>query len=260
MTIPVVPANGFNRSVHLSVSPLPSGVAAVFKPADAIDTSTLTFSANSLVGDGTFVAVITGEAMGIKRSANVSLAIRTNASSSVAVDLSSAYLWLGATSDEAQFDVRGGLGVSHFAYPAKELGGSLSLDGVRFSLGPPDAPDAVPGVNQTLEVPAGKFSFVKMLAIAVNGRQLSQTVTATYADGSSAYFTQSFSDWSSAATFPGESRALTVDHRFRYDTTRDDRNFYLNSYSFAVDSSKTLTGVSLPGNSNVSVFAIALVP
>jgi len=176
------------------------------------------------------------------------------------VDLSSAYLWLGAASEGAQFDVRGGLGVGHFAYPAEQLGSSLIFDGVRFSFGPPDAPNAVPGVNQTLDVPAGKFSFVKMLAIAVNGRQRSQILKANYDDGSSAYFTQSFTDWGFTSAFPGEARALTVDHRSRYDTTRDDRSFYLNGYSFALDSSKTVTSISLPGNSNVSVFAIALVP
>jgi hypothetical protein len=260
-TIAVAPVNGFSRSVHLSVSPLPSGVTAVFKPADAISTSTLTFSADNSVRAGTFFATVTGEAIGgVNRSTNIPLVFRADASSSVLVDLSSAYLWLGAASDGAQFDVRGGLGVGHFAYPANQLGSSLAFDGVQFFLGPPDAPDAVPGVNQTLDVPAGKFSFVKMLATAVNGRQRSQILKATYNDGSSAYFKQSFSDWGAAPTFPDESAALTVDHRSRYDTTRDDRKFYLNGYSFALDSSKTVTSITLPGNSNVSVFAIALVP
>ena len=259
-TIVVATVNGFSRSVHLSVSPLPSGVTAVFKPADAISTSTLTFSAENPVGAGTFFATVTGEVGGVKRSTNIPLVFRTDASSPVLVDLSSAYLWLGAASDGAQFDVRGGLAAGHFAYPAEQLGSLLSIDGVRFSFGPPNAPDAVPGVNQMLDVPAGKFSFVKMLAIAVNGRQRSQILRATYDDGSSAYFKQSFSDWSSAATFPDEQRALAVDHRRRYDTTRDDRKFYLNGYSFALDISKTVTSISLPGNSNVSVFAIELVP
>jgi hypothetical protein len=260
-TIAVAPVNGFNRRVPLSVSPLPSGVTAVFKLVDATGTSTLTLSADNSARAGTFTATVTGEAIGgAKRSTNISLVVRPDASSPVPVDLSSAYLWLGAASAGAQFDVRGGLGVGHFAYPAEQLGSSLIFDDVRFSFGPPDAPNAVPGVNQALDVPAGKFSFVKMLAIAVNGRQRSQILKANYDDGSSAYFKQSFSDWAFASAFPGESRALTVDHRSRYDTTRDDRSFYLNGYSFALDSSKTVTSISLPGNSNVSVFAIALVP
>jgi len=196
----------------------------------------------------------------VKRTANIPLVFRADASSSVLVDLSSACLWLGAASDGAPFDVRGGLRVGHFAYPADQLGTSLTLDGVRFFFGPPDAPDSVPGANQTLDVPAGKFSFVKMWAIAVNGRQRSQILRATYSDGSSTYFRQGFSDWGTAATFPDEWGALTVDHRNRYDTTPDDRNFYLNVYCFRLDSSRTVTSISLPGNSNVSVFAIALVP
>src|SRR5262249_22951615 len=52
-TITITPQNGFNGSVTLSASGLPSGVTATFSPASATSTSTLTLTASGTATTGT---------------------------------------------------------------------------------------------------------------------------------------------------------------------------------------------------------------
>src|SRR5205807_4926846 len=59
-TITVAPLNGFNGSVSLSASGLPSGVTAAFNPASTTTTSSLTLTASSTATAGTSTVTITG--------------------------------------------------------------------------------------------------------------------------------------------------------------------------------------------------------
>jgi subtilase family serine protease len=59
-TITVHDMNGFNGSVSLSASGLPSGVTAVFNPTSTTGTSTLTLTASSSATTGTATVTITG--------------------------------------------------------------------------------------------------------------------------------------------------------------------------------------------------------
>jgi alpha-mannosidase len=130
--------------------------------------------------------------------------------------------------------------------------------GVVFKLGPADAPDAVSG--KTVALPAGKFSSLRLLAVAVNGSQEMQNFTVTYVDGSSASFTQTLSDWSDPGSAKGESLAAEMGFRVMNDGTKDGNPFYTHAYSFPLDPGKTVKSISLPANREVLVLGITLVP
>jgi hypothetical protein len=63
------------------------------------------------------------------------------------------------------------------------------------------ASDAVSG--QTVTLPAGKFSTLKLLASGVNGSQTGQTFVVKYTDGTTTSFTENLSDWCASQNYPG---------------------------------------------------------
>src|SRR6266566_3888283 len=75
-TITVTPQNGFNGSVNLSASGLPSGVTASFNPSTTTSTSTLTLTAGTTAATGTVTVTITGSSAGLTKTTTVSLTIR----------------------------------------------------------------------------------------------------------------------------------------------------------------------------------------
>ncbi len=72
-TITVTPQNGFNGSVTLSASGLPSGVTASFNPSSTTSTSTLTLTASGTAATGTVTATITGASGGLSRVTTLSI-------------------------------------------------------------------------------------------------------------------------------------------------------------------------------------------
>src|SRR5215472_3146696 len=59
-TITVTPQNGFNASVTLSASGLPTGVTATFNPSSTTGSSTLTLAANNTATTGTYTVNVAG--------------------------------------------------------------------------------------------------------------------------------------------------------------------------------------------------------
>src|SRR5262249_10918179 len=76
-TISVVPRNGFNGSVSLSASGLPSGVTAAFSPTSTANTSTLTLTASGTAPIGTTSVTITGTAGLLTSSTTISLIVNS---------------------------------------------------------------------------------------------------------------------------------------------------------------------------------------
>lgn len=74
-TITVNPVNGFNGTVNLSVSGLPSGVTASFNPASTTSTSTLTLTAASGAATGTFTLTVTGASGTLTRTTTLTLTV-----------------------------------------------------------------------------------------------------------------------------------------------------------------------------------------
>jgi hypothetical protein len=179
-------------------------------------------------------------------------------STAQAVNLASVYNVSGIVTDGTTFSASGGLDRSGSAYSANLLGSTVTVGSTSFTLGPANAPDVV--ANATITLPAGQFSTLSLLAAAVNGSQSSETFTVEYTDGTTSVFTQSLSDWFSPSSFPGETRAVTMAYRDMYTGAKDNRNFYLYGYSFTLNSSKTVSTITLPGTANVLVLAMTLTP
>ncbi len=74
-TITVTPQNGFNGSVGLSASGLPSGVTATLNPNSTNAASTLTLTASNTAALGTFTVTISGTAGNLSHATTIALAV-----------------------------------------------------------------------------------------------------------------------------------------------------------------------------------------
>jgi Pro-kumamolisin, activation domain len=74
-TLIVAAQNGFNSSVTLSVSGLPSGVTAVFSPVATTSTSKLTFTVSASVAGGSYPLTITGVSAGASSTTPIALTV-----------------------------------------------------------------------------------------------------------------------------------------------------------------------------------------
>ncbi|HEV2963028.1 MAG TPA: hypothetical protein VG649_14460, partial [Candidatus Angelobacter sp.] len=78
-TITVTPVNGFNSSVSLSASGLPSGVTASFNPASTTGTSTLTLTASSTATTGAATVTVTGTSGSLTHTTTIALTVNSGA-------------------------------------------------------------------------------------------------------------------------------------------------------------------------------------
>jgi hypothetical protein len=177
------------------------------------------------------------------------------------VNLSAAYNRSGIYTDGTHFD-SDGLDGGGYAFSANLLTPNRILDGVQFNFGPADQPNAAYGDNRAINLPAGQFAKLQLLATGVEGPVLNQDVVVTYTDGSISTFTQNFSDWCSCGQNPGEqpgeTLAVVMPYRISSSGTHDDRPFYLYGYSFALNRGKTVQSLTLPSNRDVVVLAATL--
>jgi len=255
-TITVNKLNGFNSSVSLSASGLPSGVTASFNPSSTTGTSTLTLSASSTAATGTSTVTITGTSGSLTHSTTVSLTVNA-AGGPVQVNLSGAFnINPGIVTDGTTFS--GGLDGVGNCYSSNLLGSAATFGGTQMTFGPANAADAV--ANATVTLPSGRFSSLQVLAAGVNGNQASQTFTVHFSDGTSQSFTQSVSDWAHPQNFAGETIVATMTHRDKSNGTTQSRTVNLFGYAFALNNSKTVSSITLPATRNVVVLAMSLKP
>ena len=96
-TITITPANGFNGTVALSASGLPSGVTASFSPNPAGTTSTLTLSASSTATKGTATVTVTGTSGSLTQTTTISLTVTASASYTISASPSTLSVVQGST-------------------------------------------------------------------------------------------------------------------------------------------------------------------
>jgi hypothetical protein len=176
------------------------------------------------------------------------------------VSLSSSFNLAGIYTDGTTFSATGGLDGVGTAYSANLLGTTVVWNGVNFAIGAANANNVVSSTGQVINLPAGSFISLNVLAAAVNGNQVSQTFTVTYTDNSTSTFTQSLSDWFTPQSYSGESVAMSMAYRDLSNGTTDPRTFSLYGYSFTLNSAKTVKSITLPNNANVKVVAVTLIP
>lgn len=256
--IVAMPRGSFNSPVTLTASGLPAGVTASFSPASTTGLSTLTLTTTGATPPAAATITVTGVSGSLSHAATTSVAVTPVLTGTVPVDLSQAFNVTGIYNDGSAFAPSAGLDHGGYAFSEQLLGREQIGAGVVFKLGPPNVPDAVTG--KTVALPAGKFTSLKILAVAVDRDQELQTFSVNYADGSSSSFAQSLSDWSAPGGFKGESVAAEMPYRLTADKSSDANPFYAHAYSFDLDKDKAVRSVTLPSNQDVLVLAITLVP
>jgi hypothetical protein len=204
----------------------------------------------------------TVKSLTLPNNGNVELLAVTLANEPVAVPLSSYYNLAGMYTDGTTFTnpATGGIDGGGAAYSATLLTGSQIWSNVLFNFGPANVTNVVGATNQTIALPPGNYSALRMLASGVQGNQVSQGFTVRYTDSTTSPFVQSFSDWFTPQNYPGETKAITMGHRNSSNGTKDNRTFYLYGYSFRLNSSKMVQSITFPNNMHVVATAISLVP
>ena len=191
---------------------------------------------------------------------NVMVLAFTLANEPFPASLASYYNRAGIYTDSTNFSSTGGLDGGGAAYSATLLGSSVIWSNTVFDFGPANQTNVIAAAAQTLTLPAGKDSVLRMLATAEDGNRTSQPFVVTYSDGTTTTFTQSLSDWYTPQNYSGESEAVPMPYRNTSGGTMDNRVFYLYGYSFSLNSAKTVQSLRLPNNGNVVVLAVSLVP
>ena len=258
-TITVTDKNGFTGSVTLAASGLPSGVTAAFSTNPTTSTSVLTLTASSTATTGTSTVTITGTSGSLSATTTIALTVNA-ASSATEVSLASYFNWPGIYTDGSTFSSSGGLDADGDAYSANLLGTSQTWNSVPFALGAANVNNEVYGTGQTITLPSGKFSTLRMLAAGTNGAQTSQKFVVTYTNGTSTTFTQSLSDWATPKNYTGETKVVTMGYVDEYNGTKYTVTVYLYGYSFAINNTLTVKSVKLPNDDNVNVMSLTLVP
>ena len=180
------------------------------------------------------------------------------ANSSVPVDLSKYFNASGFARDGATIAADAGFDAGGASFSAELLGTSQTSNGVRFNLGPAEGHNIVSSGGNVLDLPRGKYLSLWILGAAVEGNQMAQEFTVSYADGTSEKLLQNVSDWYQPRGFPGESRAVKMAYRNMGAGVRDPRIFYAYSYGFALDANKEVRSLSLPQNPNVKILGVSL--
>jgi alpha-mannosidase len=253
-----MPWGSFHGEISLSVSGLPQGVTASFDPAITSGSAEMTLTADSAAAPATAAVTITGTSGSLAHSFTTSVAITPVLKGTVPVDLSSAYNVTGIYADGAKFVLSASLDGGGYSLSEQALGSDPVGDGVVFRLGPANAPDAV--TSKTIELPQGRFASLKLLALAVEGRQRNQFFAVHYADGTTSSVVQGMNDWAAEGNSPGESIAMSAPYRLAGDGSKDDGPFHVFAYSFALDSQKEVRSLTLPNNRDVVLLAATLVP
>ena len=198
----------------------------------------------------------------LPNDANVELVAATlvPVPSAPSVSLSGAFNRTGIYANGSSFSSTGGLDGGGAALSASLLGTSQTWMGITFAIGPAGSSDVVSATGQTIALPAGQDASLALLATGVDGNQPNLTFTVQYSDGTTATYTQSVSDWFAPQNYSGESEAVTMAYRDLSNGTKDNRTFFLYGYTFALNSAKTVSSLTLPNDADVELVAATLVP
>jgi len=172
-------------------------------------------------------------------------------------DLSAAFNTTGIYDDGATFTDTGGIDSGGAAYSSALLGSVQTSKNVKFNIGPSKAADLISCHGNVLPVSSDNATSLWILATAVDGNQMNQVFTVTYANGQTQELYQNISDWYQPQGFPGEVRAVKMPYRNMATGEKDPRTFYLYAYGFKLNGDH-IKSITLPNNDNVKVVAISL--
>ena len=185
-------------------------------------------------------------------------------STSTPVDLSNSYTSWGIANGNTQAANNKGFDSDGHYYYSGNLQSTIAWGGATFNFGP--VPNSSSGTNnfvqgrgQTIGVPQGQYGSLYFAGAGSNGSKQNQTFTMHFSDGSSANWTQSFSDWCSPSNFPGESIIQMQPNWVNQVGNVQSQTNYVYGYAYQIPAGKTLTSVTLPNNSNLGILGMSMV-
>jgi hypothetical protein len=205
----------------------------------------------------------TVQSITLPNDSNLILLSMALANDPVTVSLSAYYDRAGIYTDGTTYTnpPTGGVDNGGYSYSGTYLGSSQTWSNTLFNFGPLNATNVIACTNQTIILPPGNFSRLRMLGTGVNGNQPSQQFLVTYTDLTTATFSQGFSDWFSPQNYSGEFKAIPLGYRNNANGTSSENNsLYMYGYSFGLNSSKMVQSIRVPNNANVVITAMSLVP
>jgi hypothetical protein len=195
----------------------------------------------------------------LPNDANIEVFALSLTATPASVPLASYFNRAGIYSDGTNFST-GGLDGGGAAYSANLLGGAATINGALFSFGPPNVNNIIVAAGQTISLPPGTYSSLRMLATGVQGLQSAQTFIVTYVDNTQSNYVQNLSDWFTPSQNAGQTNAIVMAHRNSSNGTADNRTFYLYGYAFKLNPSNAVKSIQLPNNGDDIIVAMTLVP
>jgi hypothetical protein len=179
---------------------------------------------------------------------------------SIQVDLRTVYNLFGIDTPGTVV-TGGGMDGSGNAYPADQLGSSVTFSGETFALGTAGPESAVEG--KVIPLPQGRYGSLSLLGTGVSGNQTNQSFAVTYSDGTRKVFNLNLSDWHSPQGYQGESLAKSVPYKIlqngsKFNSSSAPYNLY--GYTLTLDDTRAATSLTLPANKNVVVLAVDVAP
>ena len=178
---------------------------------------------------------------------------------STTVSLSSSFNQIGIYADGATFSSTGGFDGAGYAYSSALVGTGLTFDDTPYVFGSAGTNNMISATGQTISFTSVQSGMLRFLGASHNGNSTGQTFTITYTDGTTDTYSQSMSDWGNPQSYAGESTAITMAYRNKYDGTKNTSTFNLYEYSLLLNPSKTVASVTLPNNSHVRIMAMTFV-
>ena len=261
-TLTATPSDSFDGDVDFSLSTLPPGVTGSFAPQTTSATSTLNLHAGVLAPttSGRTLTITGTSGPTVHTAPALTVAVSAAAGEcglGTPVSLAASFNLTALRSDGTTF-TDGGLDGLSSAYSADLLGTARVWNGIRYTFGASDAPDAVYGSGQTIALPQGNYNALQLLGTGINGDQAGQVLTVTYTDGSTTKFSQSFSDWFTPGPNVNEGEAVAMAYRNTSNGTAQQLQFNLYGYTLELNASKTVKSVTLPDNRNLILLAATL--
>ena len=186
--------------------------------------------------------------------------LNATATRTTLVPLSSYYNVYGIYTNGSNFNT-GGFDNDGNAYSANSLGSTITWNGVTYSFGPANAPDAVYGdgtSNTIISLPAGYYATLNLLGAMVNNVAPGNTFTVTYTDGSTTSQVINLSDWVHSLSWPDESSIKCNVSRDMSAGGTDPNSTCVYGYQITLDSTKIVQSLTLPSNRNIVMLAMGL--
>jgi len=205
----------------------------------------------------------TVQSITLPNDSNLILLAMALANDPATVPLAAHYNRAGIYTDGTSFTnpATGGVDGDGYAYSGTLLGSSQTWSNTLFNFGPFNATNVISCAGQTISLPAGNYSRLRMLGTGVNGNQPSLSFVVTYTDSTTVTYFQSFSDWFTPQNYSGEFKAIPMGYRNSSNGSSSENNsLYMYGYSFGLNSAKTPQSIRLPVNGNVVITAISAVP